>query len=178
MASRALTLPSRGRATSGFAGCRPPLMSNVRALVAREESIAVVTGRPRSGRRTFPCSPRGPSSPSAWAVRPASGRPANDRLRSKRGTVASSRPSKLARTIGLTSATAEQCRQYRHHETCGSESSHRSGSRVTEIKCRIQTGSFVGRSAGMRPISRACQRQAVPRRATPKGVRRVWQAEP
>src|SRR6185295_18297128 len=25
-----LTLPSRGRATSGFAGCRPPLMSNVR----------------------------------------------------------------------------------------------------------------------------------------------------
>ena len=28
--SRALTLPSRGRPTSGFAGCRPPLMSNVR----------------------------------------------------------------------------------------------------------------------------------------------------
>ena len=28
--NRALTLPSRGRATSGFAGCRPPLMSNVR----------------------------------------------------------------------------------------------------------------------------------------------------
>src|SRR5438552_13775255 len=27
----ALTLPSRGRATSGFACCRPPLMSNVRA---------------------------------------------------------------------------------------------------------------------------------------------------
>src|SRR5207302_11210592 len=25
-----LTLPSRGRPTSGFAGCRPPLMSNVR----------------------------------------------------------------------------------------------------------------------------------------------------
>ena len=25
-----LTLPSRGRATSGFASCRPPLMSNVR----------------------------------------------------------------------------------------------------------------------------------------------------
>jgi hypothetical protein len=29
--NRALTLPSRGRATSGFAGCRPPLMSIVRA---------------------------------------------------------------------------------------------------------------------------------------------------
>jgi len=28
--SSALTLPSRGRPTSGFAGCRPPLMSNVR----------------------------------------------------------------------------------------------------------------------------------------------------
>ena len=27
-----LTLPSRGRPTSGFASCRPPLMSNVRAL--------------------------------------------------------------------------------------------------------------------------------------------------
>ena len=27
---RGLTLPSRGRATSGFASCRPPLMSNVR----------------------------------------------------------------------------------------------------------------------------------------------------
>ena len=27
---RRLTLPSRGRATSGFASCRPPLMSNVR----------------------------------------------------------------------------------------------------------------------------------------------------
>src|SRR5207247_10514116 len=26
-----LTLPSRGRPTSGFASCRPPLMSNVRA---------------------------------------------------------------------------------------------------------------------------------------------------
>src|SRR5213592_383065 len=30
--SRGLTLPSRGRPTSGFAGCRPPLMTNVRAL--------------------------------------------------------------------------------------------------------------------------------------------------
>jgi hypothetical protein len=29
---RRLTLPSRGRPTSGFACCRPPLMSNVRAL--------------------------------------------------------------------------------------------------------------------------------------------------
>src|SRR5207244_7263898 len=28
---RGLTLPSRGRPTSGFASCRPPLMSNVRA---------------------------------------------------------------------------------------------------------------------------------------------------
>src|SRR6185369_12734465 len=28
--ARNLTLPSRGRATSGFASCRPPLMSNVR----------------------------------------------------------------------------------------------------------------------------------------------------
>src|SRR5437667_249298 len=28
----ALTLPSRGRPTSGFACCRPPLMSNVRPL--------------------------------------------------------------------------------------------------------------------------------------------------
>ena len=28
--NRRLTLPSRGRATSGFACCRPPLMSNVR----------------------------------------------------------------------------------------------------------------------------------------------------
>src|SRR5213595_2407675 len=27
---RGLTLPSRGRPTSGFASCRPPLMSNVR----------------------------------------------------------------------------------------------------------------------------------------------------
>jgi hypothetical protein len=27
-----LTLPSRGRATPGFASCRPPLMSNVSAL--------------------------------------------------------------------------------------------------------------------------------------------------
>src|SRR2546425_4132829 len=29
-----LTLPSRGRPTSGFASCRPPLMSNVRALMS------------------------------------------------------------------------------------------------------------------------------------------------
>jgi hypothetical protein len=32
-----LTLPSRGRATSGFASCRPPLMSNVRALQAQSK---------------------------------------------------------------------------------------------------------------------------------------------
>ena len=39
----ALTLPSRGRPTSGFAGCRPPLMSNVRPrrepTVTEEESL-------------------------------------------------------------------------------------------------------------------------------------------
>ena len=35
---RRLTLPSRGRATSGFAGCRPPLMSNVRPRKKRPPS--------------------------------------------------------------------------------------------------------------------------------------------
>jgi len=49
---RRLTLPSRGRPTSGFACCRPPLMSNVRALrmlslargVIAEPSLSCGTG--------------------------------------------------------------------------------------------------------------------------------------
>ena len=38
LVARGLTLPSRGRATSGFAGCRPPLMSNVRRPMKREDT--------------------------------------------------------------------------------------------------------------------------------------------
>jgi len=52
MACCALTLPSRGRPTSGFAGCRPPLMSNVRALAAGAVTLSQSgAGRPRSERR-------------------------------------------------------------------------------------------------------------------------------
>jgi len=51
--ARGLTLPSRGRPTAGFASCRPPLMSNVRALAAGAITLFTFgAGRPRSGRRT------------------------------------------------------------------------------------------------------------------------------
>ena len=49
VASRALTLPSRGRATSGFAGCRPPLMSNVRphrSVVSNAPETHIRNGHP------------------------------------------------------------------------------------------------------------------------------------
>jgi hypothetical protein len=45
-----LTLPSRGRPQSGFACLRPPLMSNVRALV-RARSIASMHYGPRTASR-------------------------------------------------------------------------------------------------------------------------------
>ena len=51
---RGLTLPSRGRPTSGFASCRPPLMSNVRAHASPslpKLSRAHVHRRVRAGRR-------------------------------------------------------------------------------------------------------------------------------
>ena len=41
--TRGLTLPSRGRPTSGFAGCRPPLMSNVRPRANQMRSMLVRT---------------------------------------------------------------------------------------------------------------------------------------
>src|SRR5213596_1559947 len=39
-----LTLPSRGRPTSGFACCRPPLMSNVRALAVASSTQQRIAG--------------------------------------------------------------------------------------------------------------------------------------
>src|SRR5438105_5650877 len=42
--NRALTLPSRGRATSGFASCRPPLMSNVRRHMTPLETVLITVG--------------------------------------------------------------------------------------------------------------------------------------
>ena len=44
-----LTLPSRGRATSGFASCRPPLMSNVRPRETRRMPASSCT-HPRPSR--------------------------------------------------------------------------------------------------------------------------------
>jgi hypothetical protein len=46
--TRGLTLPSRGRATSGFAGCRPPLMSNVRPRRMLRTTLAIVLRRAAS----------------------------------------------------------------------------------------------------------------------------------
>src|SRR5437667_4143898 len=39
---RGLTLPSRGRATSGFASCRPPLMSNVSRLMQLRVTVPII----------------------------------------------------------------------------------------------------------------------------------------
>jgi hypothetical protein len=50
----ALTLPSRGRATSGFASCRPPLMSNVRARASRRRSGWLALAHRRAMRTRLP----------------------------------------------------------------------------------------------------------------------------
>jgi hypothetical protein len=59
-ATRGLTLPSRGRATSGFAGCRPPLMSNVRPRgMAFERTGTMAAINHRSGSLHFSSSGSG-----------------------------------------------------------------------------------------------------------------------
>ena len=47
--SRGLTLPSRGRATSSFACCRPPLMSNVRRTRMKHWASAKLRSASRAG---------------------------------------------------------------------------------------------------------------------------------
>jgi len=116
-----LTLPSRGRATSGFASCRPPLMSNVRARVQRMKAVlswkgcveskrclpfTAVPGRP-STRPANHRAARGSSSPAlAWGVRRTRGQRAVGcaspssftSLCMRRGSVERSRQSRYARS--------------------------------------------------------------------------------
>jgi hypothetical protein len=47
--TRGLTLPSRGRPTSGFASCRPPLMSNVRPHQMRRQQRRSAALHERAG---------------------------------------------------------------------------------------------------------------------------------
>ena len=139
-------------------------MSNVRALVACEESIAVVTGRPRSGRRTFRSLPRGPFRPLTWAVRPASGRPAEGRQRSKRGTVV------FGTAIQARENDRSHQRDIRENASSTAPQNVRvrieprpSGSRVAAIKVKMHAGSFGAplRQACANQHSQSCQ--AVPR---------------
>jgi hypothetical protein len=69
--TRGLTLPSRGRPTTGFASCRPPLMSNVRPL-----QMPSCTSRPLqlsahwpSSRSLFPTRGRCTRTGSGFALR-------------------------------------------------------------------------------------------------------------
>ena len=75
-----LTLPSRGRATSGFASCRPPLMSNVRPRNAMPRTMSAFVHRPAANEKLGSQHCRA-SSPWPWlrrAIRPlAAGEPSS-----------------------------------------------------------------------------------------------------
>ena len=167
-----LTLPSRGRLTAGFAVCKPPLMSNVRALVARKESIAVVAGRPRSGRRT--CVVRqevhlhrrpGLSVPRAGGQRTVGSKERNGCF----FAAIQARENDLSHQRDLrtnASSTAPQSVRVRIEP-------QPSRSRVAEIKCKMQASLLWAAPPSMRPISTASRVKRFLGRATPKGVRRV-----